>query len=91
MYIHKSVSCLDAYNKQKQEGRPVRPMSSSSIERRLTNQPVSRANRWMLNQKEIESKEEKKLREKENLRLVAQLFCEKGEDYDYAKIFIPEL
>jgi hypothetical protein len=38
-----------------------------------------------------ESQECKKIREKEDLKLISTLFCERGNDFSYAKIYLPEL
>lgn len=38
-----------------------------------------------------ESQESKKIRDKEDLKLISTLFCERGNDFSYAKTYLPDL
>ena len=87
------MSTLDNYHYQKKQGNI--PRTQPVQERNRTEVLLSRnvegkvSNPYCV--KVTESKEEKKMREHENLRLVARLFCESGDDFRLALKYIPEL
>ena len=80
------VSDLDNYRHAKVTGQAGKILPNSNQRIRAT-----RSNREPVIEEQDISPEEKKLREQDNLRMVATLFCKGELEYEIAKVYIPIL